>query len=62
MLFVKTFCKKLYVVFTVHFDNIQQLNQQMHFIGLIVEFSKKFTTYFIPEIHFPKYVQKYTSI
>jgi hypothetical protein len=21
-----------YVVFTVHFDNIQQLNQQMHFI------------------------------
>jgi hypothetical protein len=22
-----------YVVFTVHFDNIQQLNQQMHFIS-----------------------------
>jgi hypothetical protein len=24
---------KFYVVFAVHFDNIQQLNQQMHFIS-----------------------------
>ena len=24
---------QFYVVFTVHFDNIQQSNQQMHFIS-----------------------------
>jgi hypothetical protein len=48
--FFKLLPFKIYVVFTVHFDNIQQLNQQMHkglmnitkkyraFIGLIVEY------------------------
>ena len=29
-----TICKgRFYVVITVHFDNTQQLNQQMHFIS-----------------------------